>query len=156
MRRFYRSLWVLIFALPFALSGCATTGKSVAMGAAGGAALGAGAGLIADPGPKGKYRTRNVLIGTAIGGVIGAGAGYIADREIKDSKDDAYKKGKEDALKENADKQAQYDGGDSRQPQLIPPKTEARWVPDQIRGQTFIPGHFEYVILQGARWQGAP
>lgn len=130
-------------------SACSTLGKSMGAGAATGAALGMGTGLLADPGPEGKNRVRNVLIGTAAGGVLGAGTGYIADRYIKDEKDDAYQRGKKDFQKEVS---SSSDLSPSSQPRLIPPRTEARWMPDQVRGQTFIPGHFEFQIVEGAKW----
>lgn len=140
----------VIQALLLSLSGCATTGKSIGAGGAGGAAIGAGVGALADPGPDGENRVRNILIGTAAGGVIGAGAGYLADRHVKDGKEEAYKKGKGDGQKEISD---QTSSSSAAQPRLIPPRTEARWIPDQVRGNVFVPGHFEYVIIEGAKWE---
>lgn len=145
-------MMILFLAFQFLCSSCATTGGSIGMGAGGGALLGGGVGALADPGRKGENRIRNILIGTAIGGAVGAGAGYAADRLLKDGKDDAYQKGKTDAQKDISDRALNNDGNT---PKLIPPKTEARWVPDQVRGNTFVPGHFEYLILEGARWDVA-
>jgi hypothetical protein len=133
-----------------ALAGCSTTGKSVGAGGLVGGGLGAGAGLLADPGDNGQNRIRNVFIGSAIGGALGAGTGYVADRFVKDEKDEAYKKGKSDKEKEISDR---LDSSSVSQPRLLPAKTEARWIPDQIRGNTFIPGHFEFNIVEGARWE---
>ena len=42
--------------------------------------------------------------------------------------------------------------GTSREPILIPPRVEARYVEDQVRGGTFIPGHVEYQIIEPAKW----
>jgi hypothetical protein len=134
------------------LAGCATTGKSVGAGALVGAGVGAGAGLLADPGDQGQNRIRNVFIGSAIGGALGAGVGYVADRYVKDEKDESYRKGKVDKEKEIS---GRLDSTSVNQPRLIPAKTEARWVPDQVRGNTFIPGHFEFQIVEGARWESS-
>ena len=132
--------------------GCSTAGKSVGTGAGVGSALGATAGVLADPGQGGSNRFRNVVIGSAIGGALGAGAGFMIDREAKDEKQDAYEKGRQAALQEQA---SHSSGATGSEPRLIPPKTEARWVPDQVHGSTFVPGHFEYVILETARWESS-
>jgi hypothetical protein len=131
-------------------SGCATPGAAMGAGAGTGILLGSGVGALADPGKTGENRFRNVLIGTAAGGVLGAGTGYVSHQVVKEEKDEAYKKGKAEALKEISNNSTSLVGN---APNLIPPKTEARWIPDQVRGSTFIPGHFEYLILQGARWE---
>lgn len=133
----------------FLMSGCATTGKSVGLGAATGSGIGAGIGALADPGDHGDNRVRNVLIGSVVGGVVGAGSGYIVDRLVQDEKDATYQKGKKDAQQETSEHPF---SSDTSQPKLIPARTEARWVSDQVRGSTFVPGHFEYVIIEGARW----
>lgn len=140
----------VIQAFLLVLSGCATTGKSIGAGGVGGATLGAGVGALADPGPDGENRVRNILIGTAAGGAVGAGAGYLVDRYVKEGEDEAYKKGKGDVQKEIFD---QTSSSNAAQPRLIPPRTEARWIPDQVRGNIFVPGHFEYVIIEGAKWE---
>ena len=147
----FNFLIISLLASSIFISGCASTGKSIGAGALGGAALGGGVGAIADPGPNGKNRIRNVLIGSAIGSVVGAGAGYLADHAIKEDKDDAYKQGRSDAEKEISARAA--NSSDDAQPKLVPAKTEARWIPDQVRGSIFIPGHFEYLIIQGAHWE---
>ena len=131
------------------VSACATTGGSVGAGAAAGGLVGAGVGAIADPGRHGVDRFRNVVIGTAIGGVVGAGVGFMMDRHVKDERQESYEKGKKEAEKDAESHAAESLGN---LPRLIPAKTEARWVPDQIRGTTFVPGHFEYMIVEGARW----
>ncbi len=131
------------------VSACATTGGSVGAGAAAGGLFGAGVGAVADPGRRGEDRFRNVVIGTAIGGVAGAGAGFMMDRHLKDERQESYAKGKKEAEKD-AESHAAAASGNS--PRLLPARTEARWVPDQVRGNTFVPGHFEYIIIEGARW----
>jgi uncharacterized protein (DUF697 family) len=133
-----------------ALSGCATTGKSVGAGATVGALGGAGVGALADPGRHGAYRFRNVVIGTAVGAAVGAGAGFMADRFVHDEREEANKAAKDEAVRDAETHAASSTG---QEPELRPARTEARWVPNQVRGQVFIPGHFEYIILEGARWE---
>lgn len=150
MKKQIRLLGIASTTMLILCSSCATTGKSIGAGAGAGAALGAGVGALADPGEGGEHRIRNVLIGTAIGGVVGAGTGYVADRYAKDEKDAAYQKGKLETQKEISEHPVY---SDANQPKLVPPRTEARWIPDQVRGATFVPGHFEYIILEGAKWE---
>lgn len=127
--------------------GCSTLGKS----AGAGASVGAGVGLIADPGPNGSKRIRNVLIGSAVGGVLGAGVGHILGKNAENDRTAARNQGKNEAALEMQSRLSAE--SNETQPRLIPPKTEARWVPDLARGSTFIPGHFEYVIIEPARWE---
>ena len=138
--------------LVFVLSGCASTGKSIGLGAGSGAVLGAGAGAIADPGPGGENRVRNILIGTAAGGILGAGVGYAISEHVKNERHEAEAEGKKTA-EEEAKQRAQ--GGPGDQPRLVA-QTEARWVRGQARGGTFVPGHFEYQITEGAHWEVTP
>ena len=146
------ALSISIFLL-FSLQACSTTQKSIALGAGVGSAAGAGVGAVADPGPKGKYRLRNVVIGTAVGAVAGAGVGYALDRYSHDEREDAKREGKKESEEEqNKRLDASSSGGS---PQLIAPKTEAKWIPDQVRGSTFVPGHFEYIIISQAHWEAS-
>lgn len=43
-------------------------------------------------------------------------------------------------------------GASGQPPVLIPPRTEARWIADQIHGNTFVPAHIEYSIVESAKW----
>jgi len=108
-------------------------------------------GAIADPGPDGNNRFRNIVIGTAAGSLVGAGAAYAIDRSNHDSNEDGKKQGKKEA-EEEANRRNQSSGSGNT-PELIPPKTEAKWIPDQVHGSTFVPGHFEYSIVSPARWE---
>ena len=144
----YLPLFALLFGLAFFSFSCSSTGKSVGAGAAAGGMLGAGVGAIADPGENGRNRSRNVVIGTAAGSATGAAAGFMVDRSAKDDRETAYAQGSKDGKKEISD-QAAYSGSG---PRLLPAKTEAKWVPDQVRGNVFVPGHFEYVISETAHW----
>jgi hypothetical protein len=133
--------------LAILISGCATTGKSTLLGSGIGAGLGAGVGAIANGGPSGRNRIRNVFIGATAGSLLGAGAGYLAQDLIEKREQDAFDKGK----KEGQRPTTTY-GGEPGQPVLIPPRVEARYVEDQVRGNTFVPAHFEYQIVEPARW----
>ncbi|MGZ6311230.1 MAG: hypothetical protein ACXWOH_11390 [Bdellovibrionota bacterium] len=124
--------------------------RSVGLGAGIGSAAGAGVGAIADPGPDGSNRIRNVVIGTAVGGALGAGAGFLLDRNAQSDRSSSFEQGKKAGI-ESVESEANSPGAST--PRLIPAKTEARWVPDQVRGNTFVPGHFEYLITEGARWE---
>ena len=138
-----------ILALLFA-SGCATTGKSIGAGALVGGIGGAGVGAIADPGENGKNRVRNVIIGTAIGSAVGAGTGFIIDRINKDDKQASFEEGKKAAEKASAERAS---AASDVQPRLVPAKTEAKWVPDQVRGNVYVPAHYEYLIIEPAHWE---
>jgi hypothetical protein len=100
-----------------------------------------------DPGPKGEGRIRNVFIGAAAGSLIGAGAGYFAHDLVESRERDAFEKGKKEGSK------AQAAGNVAPgAPVLLPPRVESRFVDEQVRGNVFVPAHFEYVIVEPARW----
>jgi hypothetical protein len=128
------------------ISGCATSGRSTLLGAGAGAGLGAGIGAMVDPGPKGEGRIRNVFIGATAGSLIGVGTGYLAHEELGDRDKAAYEKGKREAEKSNA---VPAGGG---APVLLPARVESRFVDEQVRGSIYVPAHFEYVIVEPARW----
>jgi hypothetical protein len=127
------------------IASCATQNKSLALGGAIGAGTGAIIGGIADPGKDGQYRTRNVIIGTGVGAVAGMATGAFIHSNIEDKKREAYDQGKTDALKK-----PQASG---TMPNLKNPKVEARWMDGKVIGNRYIDGHFEYVIIEQARWE---
>ena len=128
-------------------SGCATSGKSTLFGSGVGAGLGAGIGAMVDPGPKGAGRIRNVFIGATAGSLLGGATGYLAHESIEQREKDAFEKGKDDGKKAAAESM-----GNDGQPTLLPARVEPKFVDDQIRGNVFIPKHFEYRIVEPARW----
>lgn len=142
---------LLLTSVPFLFTGCASTGTSMATGGLLGGVGGAAVGAMADPGKNGQYRVRNIVVGSAVGVGVGAATGFLLGRQVQDEREKAKKEGEEKA------KSAPIRGYDPNEipgsPTLIPPKTEAFWVPDQTRGTTFVPGHFEYKIVAPARWQ---
>jgi len=129
------------------ITACASSGTSTLMGAGLGAGLGSGIGAMVDPGPKGRNRIRNVFIGATAGSLLGAGTGYLAHEATESAKKDAYDKGKTDAEK----KQSAY-SGDPGQPVLVPAQVDVQYQEDQVRGNVFVPGHFEYRIVSPSHW----
>ena len=129
------------------LSGCATTGRSIAAGGGIGAGTGALVGAIADPGTDGQYRTRNIIIGSALGGVAGMAAGALIGDGIEDKKREAYESGRDSAQKSSS---PQRPAGSP--PGLKSAKVEARWVEGKVTGNRYVDGHWEYLITEPARW----
>jgi hypothetical protein len=125
--------------------GCATQGKSLAFGGAVGAGSGAIIGGIADPGKDGQYRTRNVIIGSAIGGVAGMATAALVHSRTENKTRVAYEEGRLDSEKKQM--------ASGTMPSLKNPKVEARWVDGKITGNRYVEGHFEYVIVEPARWE---
>jgi hypothetical protein len=144
-------LQVVVALVGVLFSGCSTPGESAGAGGAIGAGVGGTAGLLADPGGDGSHRIRNVLIGAGIGGALGAGAGLLIGNGVEDQKKDAYAQGQKTGMDEGTERAV---SNSKEQPILVPAKTEARWVADQVRGNIFIPAHFEYLIIAPAHWEG--
>jgi hypothetical protein len=142
MRKF--KLIQLIIYVSIMVSGCATQTKSTALGGAIGAGTGAALGGIVDPGKNGEYRTRNVIIGSAIGGIAGAFAGSSLFENNEKKNQVAYESGQKNA-KAALSKQGNM-------PELKNPKVEARWIEGKVSGNRYIDGHFEYIIMEPARW----
>lgn len=133
-----------LFYVSVTTSGCATQSKSTGLGAIIGAGTGAALGGIVDPGKHGEYRTRNVIIGTAVGGIAGAvmGSTIFENNELK--RQQAYEVGQKDA-KTTLSKQGNMPG-------LKNPKVESHWIEGRVVGNRYIDSHFEYVIIEPARW----
>ena len=137
---FFKCTFLLLISL--ACSNCATLGRSLGLGAGVGAGAGAAIGAIADPGSNGKYRTRNVLIGTAFGGIAGLMTADILHKNGEKDRSQAFALGQKTAPNRPAN-----------MPSLKNPKVEAKWVEGRIIGNRYVEGHFEYVILEPARWE---
>jgi hypothetical protein len=125
-------------------SGCATQARSLALGGSIGAGAGAIAGGLANPGKDGKYRTRNVLIGAGLGGAAGLLSGALIHGAMEDGKKEGYEQGK------LAGKGLAPEPGNP--PTLKDPQVEAHWIEPHSVGNRYIDGHFEYVIVNPARW----
>lgn len=102
-----------------------------------------------DAGPNGRARVQNTFTGATIGSLLGAGSGYLIHE----------KSGKKESLPP-----AQFQDSRTRQtppapvgldrePVFVPPKVESRYIDDQVRGNTFVPGHLEYQIVEPGRWE---
>jgi hypothetical protein len=125
-----------------ALAGCATQSKSIGLGGAIGAGGGAVLGGIADPGKNGEYRTRNVIVGSALGGMAGMIAGSVIHENTEKQKQEAFKRGQSSPAHKPGE-----------MPSLKNPKVDARWVEGRIIGNRYVEGHWEYVIVEPARWE---
>ena len=139
--------FLITVATALSISACATSSKSLLFGAGTGAAAGAGIGGLVDPGPKGHGRIKNAYVGAAAGAVLGGAAGYLIHDSMEARESAAFEKGKSNGLSRAS---LASTGGNT--PNLIPPKVEVRFVDDQVKGNIFVPAHFEYVILEPAHW----
>ena len=124
------------------LTGCQTPGQSVGAGAAVGAGTGALIGGIADPGKNGEMRTRNVLVGATLGAMTGMVTGSLIHKNSEKAKKEAFLKGQQSAPPVAS----------GTMPALSTPKIETHWVEGRVQGNRFVEGHFEYVIVEPARW----
>lgn len=131
-----------LVALTLVMAGCATQSKSIGLGGAIGAGGGAVLGGIADPGKNGEYRTRNVIVGSALGGMAGMIAGSLVHENTEKQKDEAFKRG-----------QASSGKKPDSMPSLKTPKVDARWVEGRIIGNRYVEAHWEYLIVEPARWE---
>jgi len=132
---------IFLVSVSLAIAGCATQNKSVGLGAALGGGTGALVGSIADPGRRGENRTRNVILGSAVGAMVGAVAGGILHDDSEKKKKEAFLKG-----------QASAPTPDGSPPSLSAPRVETKWIEGRVQGNRYIEGHFEYIIIEPARW----
>lgn len=139
---FYFVFILHLFALALVMVGCATQSKSIGLGGGIGAGTGAVLGGIVDPGKNGEYRTRNVIVGAALGGMAGMIAGSVIHENTESQKQDAYKRGQASPAKKP-----------DSMPSLKNPKVDARWIEGRIIGNRYVEGHWEYIILEPARWE---
>ncbi len=131
-----------LVALALVMTGCATPNKSAGLGGMIGAGAGAVLGGIADPGKDGEYRTRNVIVGSALGGMAGLIAGSVIHEEMDSQKKEAFLKGRASAPQAPA----------GAMPSLKSAKVESRWIEGRVVGNRYVEGHFEYIIIEPARW----
>lgn len=129
--------------IAFAMGGCATQSKSIALGGAVGMGTGAAIGGIADPGSNGQYRTRNVIIGSALGGVAGLVTGAAIHGSVEDQKKEAFERGKGQGKP----------AVPGERPELTEPKVEAYWIEGKVSGSRYVEPHWEYQITEPARWE---
>jgi hypothetical protein len=84
----------------------------------------------------------------AIGAVVGALAGFFMHRN--DKKNGDAPKFPDNPLSKIAVPIPNL--GPVSQRELSPPKVETRYIDDQVRGNTFVPGHLEYQIVEPTKW----
>lgn len=142
MARLHSAKIVMLMSLA-AISGCATQNKSVGAGAGIGALGGAAIGGIADPGRNGEYRTRNVIVGAALGGMAGAVTGSLLHKHMEEERAKAFEAGKKSPPV-----------SDGTSPKLTEPKIEARFIEGKAQGNRYIGPHWEYILVEPARWDG--
>lgn len=132
IRYFMRAILYLMISILFV--SCASVEKSTTLGAVVGGIAG---GLIANSTANKNQRNQSTLTGAVIGAGIGALAGYSAFKEKQ-------KKEREATLQQNP--------MESKTPSLTAPKVRRVWVPAKIEGQTYVDGHYIYVIEKTSGW----
>jgi hypothetical protein len=132
----------LLIATLLTLTGCASENKSVGIGAAIGALGGAAIGGIADPGKHGEYRTRNVVVGATLGTMMGAVSGSLFHKHLNEERAKAFESGKKSPPSLS----------DGTPPKLSDPKIEARFIEGRPQGNRFVGPHWEYILVEPARW----
>ena len=87
-------------------------------------------------------------MGSTIGSLLGAGVGYLAfEKEAKAARDTLVHEKNPDI----PPIPLPLDG--PKVPTLLPPTVEPRYIDDQVKGNTFVPGHFQFEIRENSRWQ---
>ena len=137
-------LCLLLFTL---CVGCATGGKTTLLGMGVGFTSGITTAAISSRHYNSRSKERNMLIGTAVGSVIGAVAGYQSHKYLKKRKKKSFREGRK---KNTSSTHSQIATGHSK---LKPAKIRVRFVDDQVKGKTKIPAHFEYDIVEEAKWE---
>lgn len=132
-----------LFALFLALSGCATSEKSILLGSTIGVGVGAGIGS-----------TTNGSHGGAIGALIGAGlGGLLGYQSYKDKQKKMEAEGNNlPPIPYSMSSSGENSGS---RPRLKPAQVRAKFVKDQIKDGIFIPAHLEYEITSPAKWEGS-
>ena len=138
---------ILIFFILF--SGCASTGKSVALGAASGAIGGSANGALLFPINRSKGVLRGALIGGVIGGIMGfATHKYLEDRDKTVRRNTILNLTSHDVLNAPVRINARKGGT----PGLTKPIVEMEWVEPTIEGKKWIEGHKVWSISEEPQW----
>jgi hypothetical protein len=100
-------------------------------------------------------QNKSVGLGAALGGGTGALVGSIADSgkngKYRTRNKESEKKRKEAFLKGQSSR-PQMEGAP---PSLSTPKVETKWIDGRAIGNRYIEGHFEYIIVEPARWESS-
>lgn len=145
MKKKYLSYYL---AASLACAGCASSGGTTMIGLASGAAAGGAIGVATDQSRRGRYQAQNGAIGAAVGGIVGAFVAFLAHpKDSKQAPEEAPTKMIPGTQIPEYSKNAPQGA-----PVLAPAQVETRYIDDQVRGNTFIPGHLEYQIVQPSQW----
>lgn len=145
MLRFYKLIFPTTLLL---VSACATNGQTTLVGMGVGTLVGGIVGALADASPKGRLRGQSMFCGSTIGGLVGAGAGYLFHPNDPKKAEMAEAASQANALINPKAKPPQT----IDHPLVVPPQVETRYVDDQVKGNTFVPGHLEFQMIQPGQW----
>lgn len=144
----FRNPITVSFIFLLVLSGCATSGQTTLLGLGLGSLVGGAIGSLADAGKNGRLRAQNIFMGSSIGGAAAATSAFLLH-----PKDDKKEEMASFADKTNAlMKPPAPLGATVDHPLLVPPRVETRYLDDQVKGNTFIPGHLEFQLVQPGQW----
>lgn len=128
--------------------GCASSGGTTLIGLAAGAATGGTIGAATDQSRRGRQQFQNASIGAAVGGALGAFIAFLVHpRDAKEVTEPPVPKMIPGTQIPDSAQTAPTEA-----PVLTPAQVETRYVDDQVRGNTFVPGHLEYQIVQPSQW----
>jgi uncharacterized membrane protein YebE (DUF533 family) len=139
----FKRLTTLFLFSVLALTGCATSEKSILFGSTIGIGIGAGLG-------SSQNGDQGGMVGALIGGIAGGLLGYQGYKD-KRKKEQA-------AIGDLSDNHFDMTGNarsSNNGPRLKPAQVRVKLVEDQIKDGTFVPSHFEYEISEPARWENS-
>lgn len=122
----------LLITISLPLTSCVTSTESTVLGVGIGGILGAGAGAAA--GQNSGVPREGAAVGLAIGSALGGLMGYLKHKENQEQKNRVTI------------------GTESTSPILSKPAVERVWVGPRIENNTYIEGHYQFVIKKPSRW----
>ncbi|MCX6125602.1 MAG: glycine zipper domain-containing protein [Proteobacteria bacterium] len=128
----YLSLLVSMIVTTLMLTRCTTSTDSTLFVMGVGGIIGAGAGAVA--GHNGGTPKEGAAVGLAVGSALGGLMGYLKHKEDQEQKN-KIKVGTEGSA-----------------PILSRPNIERVWVGPRIENNTYIEGHYQFVIKKPSRW----
>lgn len=137
---------VLLFCGLSILSGCATTGGSVLLGASAGAAAGAGVGSVASP----ESRSQGAVTGALIGAVVGGLSGLFVHKTLESRDNQTRRETLFNLEKFNVSSPRGASSSDGHG--LTMPVVESQWVDTEVQGKKLVEGHRVWVITEEPQW----
>ena len=120
------------FTLIALANSCATSTDSVLLGAGIGGIVGTGAGAVA--GSNSNHPKEGAAVGLAVGSAIGGLMGYLKH-------------------KQNTEQKSKVQVGTNAEPPILSkPTIERIWVGPRIENNTYIEGHYQFVIKKPSHW----